>query len=396
MKNLNKHQHRYQILCLVDRGFHTANNAAMELKISERHLRRLLAKFRTKGKTFKALLPKSRPPAWNRTTEAIVNEVIHLKREKPSRSNQFIAELVEKKFSQSIARNTVRRILIKNDCYQKTKITKRVFRKMEEQITGSGQMLQMDTVEGAWLQGYRRVYLIAIMDAFSRYIAGWSWVDSNSAWNNIAVLRSVITKYGVPGMLYTDNASFFKVIRHNKSIYQKHKPDDEYETTVQRIMLELGSVLVAHKPYEPQGKGRLERFFRFAQNRFIPEHTADNLKELNRQFKDWVNWYNTKHTIRTIKCVPKDRFNPKEFKPIPEDLNLEKVFSYQYTRKVDKYNSFSFEGSQYVIDKKNCSSWGCLIAFRVQLYVTNSSITVYYQDQLIQKFKRLSKNKKLI
>jgi len=134
------------------------------------------------------------------------------------------------------------------------------------------------------------------------------------------------------------------VIRHNDSAYQKHKPEDEYETTIQRIILDLGSVMVNHKPYEPQGKGRLERFFRFMQDRFIQEHTAKTLKELNKQFKvwvKWVKWYNAKHIIRTIGCVPKDRFNPKEFKPIPEDLDLEKVFSYQYTRKVDKYNSFS-------------------------------------------------------
>lgn len=252
-------------------------------------------------------------------------------------------------------------------------------------------MIQFDTCEGAWVKGYRRVYLIAFMDAYSRYIMGWKWVKSDSAWNNILVLRSVVTKYGVPAMFYTDNASFFKVIRHNKSIYQKHKPEDQYETAIQRMILDLESIMVTHKPYQPQGKGRLERFFRFMQGRFITEHTATNVEELNKQFKEWVTWYNTKHVIRTIECVPKDRFDPKRFKPIPGDLNLEQVFGYQFNRKVDKYNSFSFNGDSYVIDPKNCKEWqGCLAACRVDLYVAPQKIVVYHHDKRIQQFKNRS------
>lgn len=394
MKNLNKYQHRYQVISLLNRGFYTANQAACELHLSERHIRRLLSRFRKGKKRFTAITPKSRPPAWNGTTQGIINEIVHFKRENPKRSNQYISELIDTKFFKKISSSTVRKILIKNDCYEKTERERRVFLKLEETITHSGQMVQFDVCEGAWLKGYRRVYLIAFMDAYSRYILGWRWVDSNNAWNNILVLRPVIEKYGIPEIFYTDNASFYKVIRHNQSIWQKHKPDDEYETTIQRIILDLGSVMVNHRPYEPQGKGRLERFFWFMQDRFIKEHTATILEELNRQFKVWVNWYNNHHVIRTIGCKPKDRFNPKGFRPVPEGLDLERVFSYQYTRKVDKYNSFSFEGNSYLIDKKNCGERGCLVAYTVNLYVTPEMITVCHNDQLIQKFKRLPQRKK--
>lgn len=390
--NINKYQFRYQIISLLDRGFYTAPEAAWELNITVRHARRLLAKFRQNRKKFSALTPRPRPPAWNGLTQDITDEVIRLKKENPKRSNQHIAEFIENKFLKKISQSTVRKILIRNDCYEKTERERRVFQRLEEKITHSGQMVQFDACEGAWLKGYRRVYLIAFMDAYSRYILAWKWIDSNNAWNNILVLRSLVLKYGVPGMFYTDNASFYKVIRHNQSFYQEHKPDDEYETTIQRIILDLGSVLVNHKPYEPQGKGRLERFFWFMQERFIQEHTAANVGELNRQFKVWVKWYNTKHIIRTIGCVPKDRFDPKGFKPVPENLDPERVFSYQYSRKVSKYNSFQFERTDYTIDPKNCKHfYGSLAACRVQLYVTPGTITVYHGDKRIQKFKRSSK-----
>ncbi|MEW6003538.1 MAG: DDE-type integrase/transposase/recombinase [Nitrospirota bacterium] len=394
MKNIKKYHYRFHLISLLDKKFYTAKQVSKELNITERHVRRLLSKFRRGGKTFFAIQPKPRPPAWNGTTQDMISEILRLKKEKISRSNRYIAEMIARKFQKKISSESIRSILIKNDYYIRTKRERRVFRKLEELITHSGQMVQLDVCEGAWLEGYRRIYLIAFMDAYSRFIVGWKWVDSNNAWNNILVLRSIVRKYGVPGMFYTDNASFYKVIRHNKSIYQKHKPDDEYETTIQRIILDLGSVMVNHKPYQPQGKGRLERFFWFMQERFIKEHTAKNLDELNNQFRKWVNWYNTEHVIRTIGCVPKDRFNPKGFKPVPKDLNLEKVFSYQYTRKVDKYNSFSFEGADYVIDSKNCGHFGgTLSGCSVELCVTPNSIIVYHHERRIQKFKRTNKPK---
>lgn len=377
----------------MDKGFYKAIDAAWELNLSIRHIRKLLAKFRQNKKGFSALTPKPRPLAWNGMTQSIVSEIVRLKKENPKRSNQHIAEFIENKFLKKISRSTVRNILVRNDCYQKTKTERRVFDKLEKKITRSGQMIQFDVCEGAWLKSYRRVYLIAFMDAYSRYIVGWKWVKSNNAWNNILVLRSVALKYGVPEIFYTDNASFYKTIRHNQSIYQKHKSEDGYETTIQRIILDLGSVMVNHKPYEPQGKGRIERFFRFMQDRFIKEHTARDIKELNKQFKTWISWYNVKHNIRTIDCVPKDRFNPKEFKPIPKDLDLEKVFSYQCTRKVDKYNSFSFEGADYRIDPNNCKHFnGCLSACRINLCVTPEIIIVYHQNRYIQKCKKQKKS----
>lgn len=385
--NLNKQLTQYNVLAMLDCGLLTAKEATRELRVSKRHVKRLLRKFRKLGKNFRSAVGTIRAAA-NRVPERTEKAVVSFKRENPKRSNKRIAELVELECEETISANTVRNILVRHDCYEKTETERRVYTKLEDRIVQSGQMLQMDTCEGSWLSGYRRVNLIAIMDAYSRYIVAWRWVEADSAWNNIAVLRVSIEKYGVPEILYTDNASFFKVIRHNRSIHQKHKSEDEYETTIQRIMLELCSTLVTHKPHEPQGKGRIERFFRFMQDRFIREHTATTLEELNQQFRKWVKWYHEKHVIRTIGCAPKDRFSSEGFKPVPENLNLDQVFSFQYTRKIDKYNSFSFEGHRYTIDMEI----DCFVAFTIQLCVTDTTIFVYWQGHFVQKFKRISKN----
>jgi len=277
---------RSQLIGLASAGQLTAGEASEKLNLSIRQIRRLIGRFRKFGTSGFFASPRRNP--WNRTDKGIVERILSLKREGPWRSNQYISELVEDKLDKKVSKNTVRRILIANNLYEKDKTQRKTFNHLEERIKSFGQMVQFDACEGAWLKGYRRVYLICFMDAYSRYILDWQWVASNSAWANISVLRSVIAKYGVPELFYTDNASFYKVIRHEKSPWQKQKPQDEYETTIQRIILDLGSVMVNHKPYEPQGKGRIERFFWFMQERFIKEHTAKSLEELNRQFKVWV------------------------------------------------------------------------------------------------------------
>lgn len=232
---IGKYKFRYEIIKLFDKGSFTALEAAWDLNISIRHARRLLAMYRRNKRSKKAVLlflPKERPSAWNGKDQEIIGETVHLKKEIPGRSNQRIAEMLRDKLLIAISPSSVRNILLRNNCYERAKRERRAFIRLEERITRCGQMVQFDVCEGAWLKGYRRVYLIAFLDAYSRYVVGWKWVDTNSAWNNILVLSSVARNYGVPELFYTDNASFYKVIRHNKSIHQEHKPEDEYETAI--------------------------------------------------------------------------------------------------------------------------------------------------------------------
>ncbi|MFH1233962.1 MAG: hypothetical protein V1649_04965 [Patescibacteria group bacterium] len=96
-------------------------DVAWELQISIRQVRRLLAMFRANKKKASTFAPIARNITLNELEQKVVNEMVVLKKEKPVRSNQFIAECLEDKFLRKISRSTVRRILIKNNCYEKTK-----------------------------------------------------------------------------------------------------------------------------------------------------------------------------------------------------------------------------------------------------------------------------------
>ncbi len=316
----------------------------------------------------------------NRLNKDVLQAILNNKKKYPHRSVQHVADCVSEDVA-PVSCSTVYRILENADLLGTNEEKQmRVFKRFE--ASAFGERLQMDTTSGAWMEGYRLIYLIAIIDDHSRMLVGWRWVDSDSAWNNMKVLRSVLEKYGLPQTLYTDNASMFKTIRHNKSVYQKHKQEG-YETEIQRCMRELGVTMFSHKPYEPQSKGKVERFFRFVQERFVREHTATNLMELNDQFDTWAAWYNTKHINRTTGQKPKDRRTPNVFTPVSSKRKLDCAFSFKSTRKIDKCNTFQFEGSYYTLNG-NMS----LYNQTVQLETTPFEIRIYKDGVLKQRIDR--------
>lgn len=369
---LNNVAQRNRVLSLVERGLWTNQMAAESLGISRRHIQRL------KGRVERTHEPRI---PWNRKSQEVCELVVAAKVEYPHRSNERIAELIRERLGEPLSAPTVRKILIEQDKYEPRERLVRSYGKFE--ASSFGELLQLDTTEGCWLPGYRRIYLILLLDDYSRTVVGFKWVDSDSTWNNLLVIRSTIERYGLAGGIYTDNSGKFKVIRHGQSYHQKHRDNSEYETEIQRVMRELGVPFFSHKPFEPTSKGKIERLFGFIQSRFIPEHTATNLEELNEQFANWVAWYNNCHRNRITGCVPKERVTPEGWTPLLGKDDLNRFFCYKVTRKVDKLHQFSYEGTKYTLPEEPC-----VVACTVSLEVTPETIRAYWHDQLLVTFKR--------
>lgn len=372
---------KHHALQQVEAGACSLQNVATSLYLSYRQTLRWWRHYQDCAGSLQAFadLPERRG-GHNRLNADLVQAVLDNKTRHPHRSVQHVADVVSEEVA-SISCSTVYRILENADLLGENEEKQaRVFKRFE--ATSFGERLQMDTTSGAWMRGYRLIYLIAVIDDYSRMLVGWRWVDSDSAWNNMCVLRGIYEKHGLPQTLYTDNASMFKTIRHDKSIYQKHRQEG-YETEIQRCMKELGVTMFSHKPYEPQSKGKVERFFRFVQERFVREHTATNLMQLNEQFDVWARWYNTKHVNRTTGCKPKDRRTPSVFTPVSHKRKLDSAFSFKSTRVVDKCNAIQFEGETYRLNTPSP-----LYRATMDLESTPSEIRVYHRGTLLQRISR--------
>lgn len=370
-------ENRIAIIELLSSKLCSSKQAAQSLEISQRQIQRLVKRFKDNDCNISSLLSKRRN-SWNKKSDQLKDLIISLKKENPLRSNYCISDLL-KQSSLLACPATVRNILIDNNCYSNKETERRTFKMFEAKI--AGQIIQMDTTEGCWLKGYKKIKLILVLDDYSRAIVGFKWVEKDTTWNNMLVLRDLVLKYGIPRMIYTDNDSKFRTIRHGSIYFKYHK--EEYQTEIHRSLRQLGVALVNHPPYHAFCKGKIERLFRFIQGRFLPEMKANNLEELNQEFSEWVEWYNNNHINRMTRSKPKERLKHHCFKPLSGKEDLDWIFSLKEMRKIDKYNSFTLNGSRYFLKKQDC-----LVGERVELALNPThKVRVYSNKRLVQEFK---------
>lgn len=356
---------------------------ADHLGITVQHVRKLMRS---------SLIAKPRI-AHNRLSDEIRNFIINEKQSNLHYNCQWLAEIASDRFGRSISQSSVYRILQEAGLLFSKPINRKPRTRFE--VEDSADLVQMDTSWGYWLNG-QRIYLILLLDDHSRYILHAKFVKHDSAAENMKMIRETVEKYGVFKLLYTDNASFFKTIRHNQSRFQNHSKS-EYETDITKACREAEITHITHKPYQPQGKGKIERLFRFIQERLIADEIACDPSYLplyvaQKKLQRWISWYNTKHLVRTTKMIPKERFNPQGFRPLLKDRNLDDIFCFKDSRKVDKCNQFSYQGNVYTIPKKHC-----MVAYRVKLHIKpNESIRVWHNDKFICELPITSKQKQNI
>lgn len=366
---MTQHQfaHLQVILPLIRSGTLPLTLAGRMLKVSDRQLRRYL-----RGQGLILKLP------WNRIPEEVRQYVKALKQDNPDYNCQWLSELVSDHFESKISRASVWRILKAAQLLTKPPVTPVIRSRFEAQA--SGDLVQLDTSWGYWLNR-ERICLILLLDDYSRYILAAEFFWEDSAYNNMLMIRDVVQDYGRFRLLYTDNASFFKALRHNRSFYQNHS-QSEYESEITRALRELGVLHITHQPYQPQGKGKIERLFRFLQERLVSQFQKQHIQTLeaaNLALWEWVDWYNLEHVNRTTGCPPKKRFDPSGFTPLSGEVSLDDVFCFKDTRKIDKCNQFSYEGRNYTIPSDHC-----LVACKVSLHIhPHRRIRVWHAGKFI-------------
>lgn len=398
---------KYRIITLVKEHRMKQKQAAKELNLSIRQIKRLVRKLKQSNGSVDSLRYQRTHPAWHRIPEPIRDKVAKLKKQRKKRSCQHIAEILpsylsreEKALLQTIGNKnglihptTVRNILIEKDLYSKSYTKSESANRFE--MSAFGELAQMDTHHIRRWPDFGRIYLIMVIDDFSRMILAGRFFPSDSTYNNMLVLKKAIKKYGLFQILYTDNSSIFNYTLHTKfshrvmgdqmKFYDYKVNPQTVKTDVEIALLELGIPMINHAIGNPKAKGKIERLFRFIEGRFIKEqrYQVKSLDELTRNFQIWIKWYNHCWINRNTGVPPIKRLKPSVFKPLPKDINLDDVFCLKEQRKVAKDNSFSYESSTYTINHNHN-----MVAFTVNLYIhPMRKIRVWHNNKFVQEFK---------
>lgn len=382
-------QQRYQVLLLSETGKISQKEASKILKLSERQVRRLLRKLRKNSFRIDCLQFQSHS-AWNRTDKEIEEKILKIQENYPLALNSHLSWLAWDLDGLKIEGWLCRNILIRYGRYTPFKQKQdRAYKKFA--ATHFGALVQLDTSPGYWLKGFPRLNLILAIDDATRTVLAGKFYDSDSTLNNMAIIKGVIRKYGVPTLFYTDNDSKFRVIRHGKSRFQTYREEvlaGEAVTEIRRALTEIGSGLITSLPFHPQGRGKEEKLFRFIQDCFIKNEKVKTLDELNQDFERWLLWYDSrKH--RSLGVAPQEtrerliKEGKNVFKPLKKGLDLETIFSVKDERKPNKYNIFSYQGKEYQLPLEKVVYPG-----KVELRILpDRRIRVFKEKELIAELK---------
>lgn len=150
-----------------------------------------------------------------------------------------------------------------------------------------------------------------------------------------AALRAGLASRGVPRSLYVDNGSAFVA------------------APLLRACAVLGIRLVHSRPGRPQGRGKIERFFRTVRDQFLVEVEArgvGTLVELNRLFAAWVETVYHRRAHSETGTTPLARFETGGPFARPSPAQLHEAFLWSEHRVVTKTATVSLHGNTFEVD----------------------------------------------
>lgn len=310
--------------------------------LNQSTIRRYLADYRDHG--FDGLKPKDRSDigSSNKIPTDMLEKAFLLKREEPRRSTRKIIQIMEahKWIDPGLIKpSTLYRQLKQNNLtYKQLKTAKKQFRPF--QADHPNQIWQSDTMFGPYLpdpdrpEAKKRTYLVATLDDCSRLIphGEFYWHERLPCLEN--TLQKAILKRGIPEVLYVDNGK----------VYSAHQ--------INAICAELGIRKITCKPYSPEAKGKIERFFGTVRSDFLTELQLEKvatLEQLNSKFWAWleVEYHEKRHssTDDSPNSLWRNQVNPY-LKKIDEK-QLQAIFLWREKRKVNKLGLITVAGIQF-------------------------------------------------
>jgi hypothetical protein len=194
--------------------------------------------------------------------------------------------------------------------------------------------------------------LITSLDDFSRKLLFADFFPQETTWSHIQAAQSLVQTFGLPLCYYVDNLRVFRFVQKRDSVWRTHVLEtDEADPQWRQVMRLLG-VDVIHA-LSPQAKGKIERMYRWMQDRIVRTCALEKLttlEEVRAVLRDEVDRYNNHQVHSVTGEVPSLRFEnakatgnslfrafavPKPFTS-PKD-----VFCLRETRQVNGYRRIS-------------------------------------------------------
>jgi len=285
---------------------------------------------------FDALVPSPRQPA-PRTPAEVLALAEALKREKPERTAAQVRRILQLTAGWAPSDRTLQRLFERLELNgpAREQEEQRAFGRFE--CTRPNEMWTGDTLHGPVIAGGKS-YLFAFIDDHSRAVMGARWAYHDDVVRMAAAFRPALQRRGVPQAIYLDNGSPF------------------VDAWLLRGCAVLGVRLIHSRPGKPEGRGKIERFFRTVRDQFLVEigdgGRIGGLAEMNRLFQAWTEtaYHQAVHSETGEEPIARwARATPAE-RAVPDPARLREAFLWSERRKATKTALVSLHGNSYQVD----------------------------------------------
>jgi len=315
-------------------------------RVAVETLRDWLQNYRFGG--FDALLPKPRADRGHcrGLPAALAEALLSLKEELPQRSiPQLIRVAVERGIapaSPPLARSTVHRLLTRAGLMRKAAPSPGNDRRRFA-FAYAGEMWMSDVMYGPTAATgqraqRRKTYLIAFLDDASRVIPYAAFAFSQHTQAFLPIFKQALQRRGCPARLYVDNGSNYR--SHHLAL----------------VCAKLGIALIHSRPYQPEGRGKQERWFRTVRAQFLSRLTpadTQSLDQLNTRLWTWIEaeYHQTPHAGLDGR-TPLDQWAlcADRVRMLDIHFDLDALFLWEAKRRVQRDRTVSLNGTVFEVD----------------------------------------------
>ncbi|MGZ8884698.1 MAG: DDE-type integrase/transposase/recombinase [Halobacteriota archaeon] len=215
-----------------------------------------------------------------------------------------------------------------------------------------------------------KTFLIAFLDDCSRLIPFGQFFGSEKFDGLRTVVKQAIIRRGLPRMIYVDNGKIYR------------------SDSLQLACASLGIVLTHTQPYDPQSKGKIERFFRTVQTRFYPLLQIEpvrSLEELNTRFWHWLETdYHRRPHASLQGQSPLHVFvtQAEQIRMCEDPSALDALFLKRESRKVKQDGTISLNGSLYEVPAR-------YIGQKVEVRYDETGVFLYEEGKEVEQLREV-------
>lgn len=300
---------------------------------------------------FEALYPKQRADRGRSRAlpQAVADALVAAKEDQPQLSiAQLIATVADTLPDQGVqpAPSTVHRLLARAGLMDKTAALgdggavgtdRRRFAFAEPGQLWMSDVMHGPTVGMPGTRQRRKTYLVAFLDDATRVVPYCAFCLSENTQAFLPVFKQALLRRGVPQRLYVDNGANYR------------------SQQLALVCAKLGVALIHARPYQPQAKGKQERWFRTVRAQLLAtlsEADTASLEALNRRLWAWVEaeYHHSPH--RGLDgMTPLDRWAVSQATPVlPVGLDLDALFLFEAKRRVQRDRTVSLSGAVFEVD----------------------------------------------